>query len=75
MDENIEAFMVYGTFFSLCLESTMSIYLAKKAQIALLHTKKILILNKYLDLSNVFLEEKVSILLEITKLNQHTIKL
>ena len=53
----------------------MTIHPAKKAQIALLVAKKVKISTKYLDFSDVFLEEKALILLEATKLNQHIIKL
>ena len=41
----------------------------------MLVTKEVKIPTKYLDFSNVFLEEKASILLEVTELNQHAIKL
>lgn len=72
LDKNIEAFVVYVTSLSLSL---MSIYLAKKAQIVLLLARKIKILAKYLDFSDVFLEEKPLVLQKLTKLNQHTIEL
>ena len=55
--------------------SIMAIHPARKAQIALLVAKEVKIPTKYLDFSNVFLEEKALILLEVTKLNQHAIKL
>ena len=47
----------------------MAIHPAKEAQIALLVAKKVKILIKYSDFSDVFLEEKVLILLKTTKLN------
>ena len=53
----------------------MAIYPAKKAQITLLVAKKVKIATKYSDFLDVFPEEKVLILPEITKLNQHAIKL
>ena len=53
----------------------MAIYPAREAQIALLVAKKVKILTKYLDFLDVFIEEKASILLEVTELNQHAIKL
>ena len=53
----------------------MAIYLAKKAQITLLVVKEVKILTKYSDFLNIFLKEKALILSEITKLNQHVIKL
>ena len=71
LDENIEVFLVYMKSFNLSL---MSIYLTKKAQIALLITKKVKILVKYSDFLNIFLEEKTLILPEIINLNQHAIK-
>ena len=53
----------------------MAIHPAKETQIASLIAKKMQILSKYSDFSDVFLEEKALILLEITALNQHAIKL
>ena len=53
----------------------MAIYPAREAQITLLFTRKIKIPTKYSDFLDVFLEEKASILLEITEVNQHAIKL
>ena len=53
----------------------MAIYLAKKAQIALLVTKKVQILIKYLDFLDIFLKKKALILLKTIKSNQHAIKL
>ena len=51
------------------------IYPVKKAQIALLIAKEVKIPNDYLTFLDVFLEKKSLILLEITELNQHVIKL
>lgn len=51
------------------------IYSARKAEIALLLTKKAKILAKYSDFLNIFIEEKTLILLEIINLNQYIIKL
>ena len=51
----------------------MTIYLAKKAQIALLLAKKVTVLTKYLYFADVFLEKSVNILLKQTKVNEHTI--
>ena len=64
--------MVYITSPSLNL---IPIYLAQEANIALLVAKEIQILTEYSNFSDVFLEEKALILLEVNKLNQHTIKL
>ena len=41
----------------------------------MLLSKKVKILTKYLDFSDVFLEEKTLVLSKTTKLNQHTIEL
>ena len=54
---------------------TIAIYPAKKTQIILLIIKKVKILTKYLNFSDVFLEEKALELLKITMLNQHNIEL
>lgn len=54
MDENIETFIVYGTFFS--LGGKMSIYLAWEAQIVLLVVKKVTMPNKYSDFADDFFE-------------------
>ena len=70
LDKHVKAFIIYITTLL-----TIAIHLAKKAQIASLFTKKIQILSKYSDFSDVFLEEKFLMLLEATNLNQYTIKL
>ena len=70
LDEQVEAFVVHITFIL-----TMAIYLATKAKIALLIAKKVKISTEYSDFSDIFLEEKASILSKATKLNQHVIKL
>lgn len=69
--ENIVAFLIYITFFSL-EKLTIIIYLAKKA---FLLTKKVTIFDKYSDFSNVFLERKALVLPKQTELNKHFIKL
>ena len=53
----------------------MLIHPAKEAQITLLLGEKVKIPIKYSDFSNVFSEEKASVLPELTKFNQHAIKL
>lgn len=72
LDENVEAFIVYMTFIVL---GSMLIHLARKGQIALLLAKEVKILAEYLDFLNAFLEKKALVLPELTKLNQHIIKL
>lgn len=69
-DKNIRAFEV--NVISLL---TMVIHLAKKAQIALLITKKMKILTEYLDFSNIFSKKRALVLSEITNINQYTIEL
>lgn len=68
MNENMKALMVHTVFLS-------TILLAKKTQIAFVLIKKTKISDKYLDYADVFLEEKITLLPEITDLNQHGIKL
>ena len=70
LDKNVKAFVVHVKAFNL-----ISIYLAQEARIALLIVEQVEILAKYSDFADVFLEEKASDLSEVTKLNQHTIKL
>ena len=71
MDRNIEAFVVYMISFTL----KMTIYSAYKAQIALLITKKVIILAKYADFANIFLKKLAEVLPEQTNINKHAIKL
>ena len=73
LDEDIKTFMIHIS--SLSLGSRMTIYLAKKTQIALLLAKKVIILAKYLDFANAFLEESANVLSEQTKTNEHATKL
>ena len=70
LDKHVEIFVMHVIFLL-----TMAIYLARKAQIALLIAKKGKIATKYSDFSDIFLEKKALILPEATKLNQHAIKL
>ena len=72
LDKNDKAFVMHVTSFNL---NSMLRYTIREAQIALLVTKEVKILNTYSDFSDVFLEEKALILSEATKLNQHVIKL
>ena len=59
-NENIEAFVVYITFFTLKL----IIYLARKAQIALFLAKKVIVPVKYSRFADVFLKKSAKILLK-----------
>ena len=72
LDENVQAFVVYITFFG-C--NSMSINPAQEAQIALLLAKKVKILVEYSDFLVFFSEKKALMLSKITDLNQHAIKL
>ena len=58
LGENVETFVMHVTSLSFNL---IPIYPAWKAQIILLVIKKVQILSKYSDFSNVFLEKKASI--------------
>lgn len=69
LDKKIEAFVMYKT----TQIGLTYINFAQKAYIDLLIAKKMKIFNKYSDFFNVFPEEKALVLLQITKLNQHTI--
>lgn len=59
---------MHMTFLSLS-KPIISIHLAKKTKIALLITKKVKILDKYSDFSDMFSKKRALVLLEITKLN------
>ena len=71
LDKNIEAFMVYVS----SLKLRMSIHIAREAQLALLLTKKVTMLTKYLDLADVFLEKLANVFSEQTGANKYTNKL
>ena len=72
LDENVEAFVVHVTSLSL---NSMAMHPAREAQIASLVAEEVKIPTEYSDFSDVFLEEKASILPEATEMNQHAIKL
>ena len=71
LDKNIGAFMMEIS----SLRSRMTIYPAKKAQLALLLVKKVTVWTEYLDFANVFFEELANVLLERIKVNDHAINL
>ena len=60
LDKNFEIFIIHIAFFNLAL---ISVYLDKKIQIASLLIEEVKILDKYSDFVNVFLKEKVVVLL------------
>ena len=70
MDKNIKAFVVHIS----SLEPKITIHLARKAQIALLLAKEVTLFTKYLDFTDVFLEESVNVFSEQTGVNEHAIK-
>ena len=72
LDENVEAFVVHMTSLSL---TSMPIHPAQEAQIVSLVIEEVQIPSEYSDFSDVFLEEKASILPEAIDLNQHAIEL
>ena len=65
LNKHVEVFVMYMTFLSM-----MAIHLARETQIVLQVTEEVKIPTKYSDFSDIFLEEKASILLEATDLNQ-----
>ena len=71
LDENIKAFMVHVS----SLGSKITIHLARKAQMALLLVKEVIIPAEYLDFADIFSEELANVLLEQTKVNKHVIRL
>ena len=71
LDENFETFVVHIVFLNL----TPGLHPNRAAQIASLLTKKVKILEEYLDFVNVFSEEKTLVLPECIRLNKYTIKL
>ena len=72
LDKNVEAFVIHVTSLNL---NSMLIHSTKEAKIALLVAEEVKIPTKYSDFLDVFWKEKAWILLNATKLNQHTIEL
>ena len=73
LDENVEAFVVHMS--SLSLGSKITIHLVRKAQIALLLIKKIIVQAEYLDFANVFSKKSAKVLSEQIEVNEQAIKL
>ena len=71
LDEKSETFVIRIASFNL----VSGIHPDREAQIVFLLTKKVKISDKYLDLTNVFSEEKALVLPEHTKLNEYAINL
>ena len=71
LDENSETFVVHVASLNL----VPGIHPDREAQIASLLTKKVKILHKYSDFTDVFSEEKALVLSERTELNEHAIEL
>ena len=70
LNKHVKVFVVHVTFLL-----TIAIHPAKKAQITLLVATEVKISTKYSDFSDIFMKEKALILLEVTKFNQHVIKM
>ena len=71
LDENSETLVVHMTSLNLA----PGIHSNRAALIVSLLNKKVKILDKYSDFTNVFLEKKTLVLPDCTELNQHTINL
>ena len=71
MDKNVEAFMLHVS----SLGSRINIYLARKAQLALLLAKKVTVPIKYSDFADVFSKKSANVLLERIEANEHAIEL
>lgn len=74
LDEISKTFIVHVTILEAQL-AKLSTHLNKEAQIAFLLIKKVIILKKYSDFPDIFLEQKVLVLLQQTNLNKHAIEL
>ena len=71
LNDNIETFVMHISF----LKSRITIYLARKAWMALLLAKKTIDLAKYSNFAEVFLKESANVVLEQTGVNEHAIEL
>ena len=71
LGEKIKAFVVHVSF----LEPKITINLVRKAQMALLLAKKVIVPAKYSDFADLFLEESANMLSEQTGVNKHATKL
>ena len=71
LDENIEAYVMHVS----SLGSRINIYLARKAQLALLLTEKVTISTEYSDFANVFLKKSANVFPERIGANEHAIEL
>ena len=71
LDKNIKAFVVHVS----SLELRITIYLARKAQMAFLLAEKVIVPAKYLDVADVFSKKSANILAKQTRVNEHVIKL
>ena len=65
LDKTLKAFVIHIS----SLGSRMPIHPARKAQLTLLLAKKVIVIAKYLDFANVFLEELANILPKQTSAN------
>ena len=73
LDKNIEAFVVYVSFLS--IRSKMTIYLARKAEIASLLAEKITVPAEYSDFAKIFSKKSAKVFSKCTGINKYTIEL
>lgn len=66
-----EVFVIHITY----LKTKKSIYLAKKAKIALLLVKKVIVLKEYSDFADIFLRKWAAELIKDFNINKHIIDL
>lgn len=71
LNKNIKAFVIDITYW----RAKISIYLAYEAQITLLLTKNVTILDKYLNFANVFLKKSAIKLSKYCNINENAINL
>ena len=71
LNKSVEAFVLHFS----SLESRITIYPIRKAQLALLLAKEVTMPTNYLDFADVFLKKWANVLPERTGVNEHAIKL
>lgn len=71
MNSNKQVFVTFIVLFKIGI---MIIYLAQKAQIVFLLTKRVIILTKYSDFSNIFLKKLTIIIPKKNNINRHIIE-
>ena len=71
LDENVKAILIYVVFFTL----KITIYLAREAHIALLLTKKDLVLEKHLNFADLFSKKSAEVLSKRIGINKYAINM